>query len=141
MLPEVLECVRAENDYERVDLLTDLAPHLPPVFLGQALDCAKAIQHPSWRANALWGLEPYLPEVLLPEALNAVGLDNLLKKLNPSLLDFSDWQQLLNCLARLTRPQFLNHLPQLAPLIIELGGVEALRETVVAVEDVRRWWK
>ncbi|AOX04457.1 hypothetical protein BJP34_21915 [Moorena producens PAL-8-15-08-1] len=141
VLPEVLDCVRAEYDYERVDLLIDLAPHLPPVFLGQAFDCAKAIQHRSWRANALGGLEPYLPEVLLPEALNAVGLDNLLKKLNPSLVDFSDWQQLLNCLARLTRPQFVYHLPQLAPLIIELGGIEALRETVAAVEDVRRWWR
>ncbi|NEO69075.1 NB-ARC domain-containing protein [Moorena sp. SIO3H5] len=141
VLPEVLECVRAEYDYERVDLLIDLAPHLPPVFLGQALDCAKAIQNRSWRANALGGLEPYLPEVLLPEALNVVRLDNLLKKLNPSLVDFSDWQQLLNCLASLTRPQFLKHLPQLAPLIIELGGVEALRETVAAVEDVSRWWR
>ncbi|NEO77787.1 MAG: hypothetical protein F6J99_16705 [Moorea sp. SIO4G3] len=141
VLPEVLDCVRAEHEYERVDLLADLAPHLPPVFLGQAFDCAKAIKHPSWRANALGGLEPYLPEVLLPEALNAVGLDNLLKKLNPSLVDFSDWQQLLNCLARLTRPNFLYHLYQLAPLIIELGGIESLRETVAAVDDVRRWWK
>ena len=141
VLPEVLDCVRAEYDYERVDLLIDLAPHLPPVFLGQAFDCAKAIQHPSWRANALGGLKPYLPEVLLPQALNVVRLDNLLKKLNPSLVDFSDWQQILNCLASLTRPQFVYHLPEFAPLIIELGGVEALRETMAAVDDVRRWWK
>ncbi len=44
-------------------------------------------------------------------------------------------------LATLTRPKFLQNLPQLAPIIIQLGGIEALRETWKAVQDVSKWWK
>ncbi|OLT63407.1 hypothetical protein BJP37_20515 [Moorena bouillonii PNG] len=65
----------------------------------------------------------------------------MIKNLTPSSVDFPLWQQILNSLASLKRADFLKNLPQLAPLIIHLGGIEALRETVVAVEDVRRWWK
>ena len=124
MLPEALDCARGISDpcqeaYHRALALVALAPHLPDV-LPEALDCARAIGFEDFRAHPL---------------------HRLIENLTPSSVDFPDWQQLLNSLASLTRPHFLNALPQLAPLIMELGGVEALRETVAAVNDVSRWWR
>ncbi|NEO65973.1 MAG: hypothetical protein F6J98_38530, partial [Moorea sp. SIO4G2] len=120
VLPEALDCARGISDEKyRADALRALAPHLPEV-LPEALDCATGIGSESNRADAL---------------------HRLIKSLTPSSVDFPFWQQILDGLASLTRPNFLEALPQLAPLIIKFGGIEALRETVAAVEDVSRWWK
>uniref|UniRef100_A0A1D9GBR5 Uncharacterized protein n=1 Tax=Moorena producens (strain JHB) TaxID=1454205 RepID=A0A1D9GBR5_MOOP1 len=65
----------------------------------------------------------------------------MIENLTPSSVDFPLWQEILDSLASLTRPNFLEALPQLAPLITKFGGVEALGETMAAVEDVSGWWK
>ncbi|NEO18480.1 MAG: hypothetical protein F6K53_14480 [Moorea sp. SIO4A1] len=152
LLPQALDCARGlSNESDRARALVALAPHLPDVLLSQALDCARRIWHQEYRADALIALAPHLPDVL-SEALDcARGIDyesdrvnalqDLIKIFTPSSVDFPLWQQILDSLASLTRPYFLRALPQLAPLIIELGGIEALRETVAAVDDVSRWWK
>ena len=119
-LHQALDLARGiDHEYQRADALVALAPHLPDV-LHQALDCARGIGSESSRAYAL---------------------QKLIKTLTPSSVDFPFWEQILDGLASLTRPNFLKALPQLAPLIIKFGGIEALRETVAAVEDVSRWWK
>ncbi|MGK7915942.1 MAG: hypothetical protein AB4038_10405 [Prochloraceae cyanobacterium] len=86
----------------------------------ESLDAARAIESEYYRAEALQGL---------------------IKRLASSSLDFPLWQKTLHTLASLTRPEFLQNLPQLAPIIIQLGGIEALRETWKAVKDVSKWWK
>jgi len=152
LLPQVLDCVRALGNEEcRASALVALAPHLSDVLLPQALDCARGISDKLDRADALMGLASQFPEVL-PEALDGIrGVDDevyraevlkdLIKSFNTSSVYFYLWQKILDALTSLTRPYFLNNLPQLAPLIIKFGGVEALRETVAAVDDVSRWWK
>ena len=77
----------------------------------------------------------------LEEKDRANALHGLIESLTPSSVDCPLWQQILDSLASLTRSHFLEALPQLAPLIIKFGGIEALRETVAAVDDVSRWWK
>ncbi|WP_424095889.1 NB-ARC domain-containing protein [Moorena producens] len=153
LLPEALDCaIGLGYEPHRAEAVIALAPHLPDVLLPQALDCAIGISHESKGAYALEALAPHLPDVLLPKALDcargigseyrrAKVLQNLIKTLTPSSVDFPLWQQILDCLASLKRADFLKNFPQLAPLIIKFGGVEALRETVAAVDDVSRWWK
>ncbi|EGJ34304.1 MULTISPECIES: NB-ARC domain-containing protein [Moorena] len=152
VLPKALDCARGiKYEYHRAFALIALAPHLPDV-LPEALDCARGIEFEHHRAYALERLAPHLPDVLLPQALDcargieseyyrAFGLQHLIENLTPSSVDFPLWQEILDSLASLTRPNFLEALPQLAPLIIKFGGVEALRETMAAVEDVSGWWK
>ncbi|NEQ10400.1 MAG: hypothetical protein F6K37_32060 [Moorea sp. SIO4E2] len=152
LLHQALDYARGiDHEYHRVLALVALAPHLPEELLPQALDCARGIDHEYDRAKALVALAPHFRD-MLPEALDcARGLDheysrpdalqNLIKTLTPSSVDFPLWQQILDGLASLTRPHFLEALPELAPLIIKFGGIEALRETVAAVDDVSRWWK
>ncbi|NEQ66500.1 MAG: hypothetical protein F6K21_13530 [Symploca sp. SIO2D2] len=152
LLPEALEVARAIGDGRyRAKALRGLAPHFPEV-LPEALDAAIAIRHTPSRVEALVGLAPYLPQSLLSEALDAaraigneyhrtIALERLVENLTPSSVDYPLWQQILHTLASLTRPNFLEALPHLAPVIIKFGGVEALRETVKAVKDVSRWWK
>jgi hypothetical protein len=41
---------------------------------------------------------------------------------------------------RLTRADLLNNLGKLAPIIVTLGGSEAVAETYRAIQDVGRWW-
>jgi len=152
VLSEALEAARTIGDeYHRVKALKGLAPYLPEV-LPEALEAARNIGDEANRAIALQELAPNLPQSLLPEALEAVGaigdesnrlvaLQDFIERLTPLSIDDPLWQKILHTLAILTRPNFLEALPHLAPLIIKFGGVKALRETVKAVKDVSRWWK
>ena len=104
------------------------------------------------RAEALTGLAPYLPENLLPEALaiaKAGGNQDLraetLKALTAQLtfanVDLSFRQDVLQALRSLTRPNFLETVPNLVPLILHFGGEVALREVLQGIRDVCRWWQ
>ncbi|AOX01614.1 hypothetical protein BJP34_21160 [Moorena producens PAL-8-15-08-1] len=152
LLHQALDSARGIGyESHRARALIGLAPHLSEVLLHQALDSARGIGYESHRARALVGLAPHLPDVLL-QALDSAralefeydradALHRLIQRLTPSSVDFPFWQQTLDGLASLRRRNFLRALPQLAPLIIKFGGIEALRETVAAVDDVSRWWR
>jgi hypothetical protein len=99
----------------------------------------------------LTGLAPYLPEIL-PEALatareigdeyyRAKALQALTKVLTPANVDLSFWEKTFYALGTLTRPHFLETIPNLVPLILHFGGVVALREVHQAIREVSRWWK
>ncbi|NEO39320.1 MAG: hypothetical protein F6J90_24470 [Moorea sp. SIOASIH] len=154
VLPEALDCATGilHQYFLVLALVVKEDPHLPDLLLQQALDWARGISHEQYRTFALKALAPHLPQELLHQALDcargisdkkyrAHALQNLMKNLTPSSVDFPLWQQTLDSLASLTRPHFFEALPELAPLIIKFGGVEALRETVAAVDDVSWWWK
>jgi hypothetical protein len=59
------------RDSDRAQALAELAPHLPPDLLAQALETATAITDDDARAQALTGLAPHLPPDLLARALDA----------------------------------------------------------------------
>jgi hypothetical protein len=132
--------------------LTGLAPHLPENLLPEALATARGIGDESNRAKALTGLAPYLPENLLPEALatargigdesnRAKALQALTKVLTPANVNRALWENTLHALGTLTRPSFLDTIPNLVPLILHCGGLVALREVHQAIREVSRWWK
>ncbi|MGF1482607.1 MAG: hypothetical protein ACFB4I_24550 [Cyanophyceae cyanobacterium] len=151
LLPEALEVARGIGDeIFRARAIAGLALRLPEVF-SEALAAAREFKDESLRAVTLAELAPHLPEIV-PEALAAArgigdesyrarALQGLMESLSSSSVDFSFWQETLHVLATLNRPHFIDNLPQLAPLILNLGGVEALRNTVSALKDVSRWWK
>ncbi len=153
IVPEALEVVRAMRDeFNRARALQGLAPHLSENLLSEALEVVRAIGSESYRAEALQGLAPHLSENLLPEALEiarAIGsessraeaLQRLVTKLASISIDLLFLKKTFHALATLNRSHFLENLPQLAPLIVKFGGIEALREIPKAIMDVSRWWK
>jgi hypothetical protein len=153
LLPEALATAREIGDESnRAEALTGLAPYLPENLLPEALATAREIGDESNRAEALTGLAPYLPENLLPEALatareigdeyyRAKALQALTKVLTPANVDLSFWEKTFYALGTLTRPHFLETIPNLVPLILHFGGVVALREVHQAIREVSRWWK
>ena len=97
------------------------------------------------------GLAPHFPQ-LLPEALEvargigdeysrAEVLKALTATLTPANVDLSFWQDVLQALGSLTRPKFLETIPNLVPLILHFGGEVALREVYQSIRDVSRWWR
>ena len=48
--------------------------------------------------------------------------------------------ELFAILARRSRSEFLSDVRALAPLLSDVGGAEALRRSVTAIEDVSAWW-
>jgi len=56
--------------------------------------------------------------------------------LTPNHVDLSFWQDILHALGTLTRPHFLETVPDLVPLILHFGGEVALREVYQGIRDV-----
>ncbi len=152
LLPEALEIARGiGNEYDRAEALTGLAPYLPESLLPEALEVARGIGDEKDRARALTGLARHFPQ-LLPEALEVargIGseyhradvLKALTATLTPANVDLSFWQDVLQALGTLTRSNFLETIPNLAPLILHFGGEVALREVYQSIRDVSRWWR
>jgi hypothetical protein len=153
LLSEALEVARAiGHDIYRTVVLTELARHLPESLLPEALDFVRAIGDEQSRARVLQGLARQLSKVFLLEALDiaramgtqsnrARALQALTKVLTPANVDQSLWENTLQALGTLTRPCFLATIPNLVPLILHFGGIEALREVHQAIREVSRWWK
>ena len=151
LLSQALEAARAiPDEYYRALALGSIAPHLPETLLSQALEAARAIPDEWHRAQALLSIAPYLPEIL-PEALeasraiqseyyHAEAFSRLLPILKPFYFDFSFWKKSLNVLAYLTRKDLLFGISALNPVIITLGGKEALAATARAIQEVRQQW-
>lgn len=99
--------------------LAEIAPKM--LDPQKALELAKHIQNESWRARALAEIIPQLTEL-------------------PSSEIYAIWREILYVLSEQTRKDLLSDLPALAPVILALGGEEALLETASAIQDVGRWW-
>ncbi|MEH2393184.1 MAG: NB-ARC domain-containing protein [Nostoc sp.] len=153
LLLKALSAAKAiESKYYRALALSALADKLPEV-LPEALEAAKAIPDEILRVNALRALADKLPEVL-PEALAAAraiqdelnradALSALAESLSqmPSTELFPLWQDTLHELSLRTRPDLLQDIKALFPVIFALGGETATVEIARAIEDVGRWWK
>ena len=141
----------------RAEALAALAPHLEREALGEALAAARGIGDEDARAEALAALAPYLePEQraqALGEALAAargIGWEHAraraLAALAPHLAAlprahlYPLWAETLPILARRKRQNLLADLRALVPVLLALGGAEAVAETFRAIQDVGRWW-
>ncbi|MFN6493611.1 hypothetical protein [Nostoc sp. DedQUE03] len=143
---------------EKVEALAELVNYLPPnlkkLALSEALEAALAIQDEWSRAQALSALADKLPDVLLPQALEAAlaiqserfraqALSALASGLSqmPNAKLFPLWQNTLHELSVRTRPNLLQDIKALFPVIFALGGEAATAEVARAIVDVARWWK
>ena len=131
--------------------MTGLVPHLPEV-LPEALEAARGIGDGYHRARALIELAPHLPEYLLPKPLEiargiggeysrAEALQALTATLTPANVDLSFWENALRALGSLTRSNFLETIPNLAPLILHFGGVVALRAHIQQIKLKKSYFR
>jgi hypothetical protein len=123
---EALAAAQAIGDERRrAEALAALAPHLPPPqrqqILREALEASRAIGFQRQRASGLRALAPRLAE------------------LPPAML-YTLWSETLWVLTVRGRPDLLSDLRELSPVIVTLGGAEAVTETIRAIQDVQRWW-
>ncbi|MEA5602446.1 hypothetical protein, partial [Nostoc sp. UHCC 0252] len=93
-----------------------------PDVLPQALEAALAIRSEEYRAETLSALAPGLSQM-------------------PNAKLFPLWQDTLHELSIRTRPNLLQDIKVLFPVIFALGGEAATAEVARAIVDVARWWK
>jgi len=121
---DLLELAKRTEDVEsRAQAIAVAAGNLSEderrVALAEALEAAFAIQDEDARFRTLEALVPAL-----------LGL--------PSEILYSMWSA--NLRGTGPRPQTLMDLAALLPVVVQLGGAEAITELARAVHDVARWW-
>ena len=89
--------------------------------LKKALAAAREIQSEEHRAKTLSSLADKLSQIQ-----------------KTPLFDY--WRDTLNILSVHTRPNLLSDIKALTPVIFTLGGQQAVKDTVCAIQDVSRWW-
>ncbi|MCC5646213.1 CHAT domain-containing protein [Nostoc sp. CHAB 5824] len=123
VLPEALATIRLiKPEYIRIAALRAIAEKLPPELLPEAVAVSREIQDEGNRAKALTAL--------------TFGLSQM-----PSVELFSLWQDTLRQLSLRTRPDLLQDIEALFPVIFALGGQAATAEIARAIVDVGRWWR
>lgn len=139
------------------DLLTDAEAVDPEGFLvrslpSELLSGALAVSRQKMNARWLFALAPVLPVARWSEALAAaqqIGGPALRADLMarfPSFRDMSlpelhrEWTDTLNGLAKLSRPAFLRCLSALGPVLLTLGGTEAVGQALDAIRELADWW-
>ena len=139
-------------------MLTKLLPYLTGGLQtqasGEALSAARGLWHAEWRrAEVLVDLIPYAPKELPQEAMADVRLtrhgqfrEKLLASLLPHLVVLDHeilyplWQETLPNMTDAGRQSLLADLSIMIPVMIHLGGEEAIVESYRAIQDVGRWW-
>ena len=148
----------------RARALSGVAPHLPEELeagvAAEALAAARGITDEGWRAGALGGVAPHLPEELQGKAIREAFLAMVRGRRrvtdrgrSPYAEIVSVWQTLglweiggevwpatLHSIACNRRDLLLQDTGALAPLVVHLGGVDAIVKTFRAICDVSRWW-
>ena len=158
---EALAAARGITDEgARARVLSGLAEHLPEALKAEALAAARGITAEYARARALSGVAPHLPEELRGEAMREVFLamargcrQVTYRGGSPYTEIVSVWQTLglweigrevwpatLHGIACNRRDQLLQNMGALAPLVVHLGGTDAIVKTFRAICDVSRWW-
>ena len=146
----------AENKTVESLMLILLAKQLPEpikgIMLHHAQVTAQYIEDKSVQAETLSRLAPQLVEPLLKDVfLNIVqtveyGRIQAFENLVPFLLRISKydlyllWTTALHTLSLRGRADILKDICILTPIIFELGGIESVAETDLAIQDTGRWW-
>jgi hypothetical protein len=156
---EAIEHVQEiESMYWRARALMDMAPYLAdPVkssVVREALEVAQRVVPKCSGRRLLADLAPKGVELGCPEVVLVVVQEikdaelraETLTAMVPQLTKLSHdklyclWQEALLVLASRTRGSLLSDLQALAPIILALGGKEAVAEISCAIQDVGRWW-
>ncbi len=160
-----------QDEKHRTNVLNALAEKLPKNLLSEVLAVTRSIQDENYCAEALSALtaaqviqvQKYctfsglndLPTELWSEGCKAViqNIDcgktrnEFLNAMVMRLLEmpvnqlFPLWGNILDSLSFHTRPNFLQDIKALFPVIFALGGETATAEIACAIVDVGRWWK
>ncbi|RQH11603.1 hypothetical protein D4Z78_26660 [Okeania hirsuta] len=153
LLPEALAAARQIHfEISRAEVFRALADKFPEL-LPEALAAVRQIQSEGYRAPMLSALGDKFPEIL-PEALATArqiqdeyhrpkvlsALANKLSQMQKTQL-YTLWQNTLHTLSLRTRPDLLSDITALTTVIFSLGGEEAIKNIVIAIQDVSRWWR
>jgi hypothetical protein len=125
---ESLVALPAIGGLTRDCLLGRLAPYLPESLLLEALAAARMIK---WGSMVRRLVLPSLARRLITLSHSTLTSLWLARQGEDNLLHFS---------AHRSRPEFLSDLRDLTPVIVTLGGKEAIVEIFRAIQDVGRWW-
>jgi hypothetical protein len=145
------------NKSARTRALSALAPYLSSDLLCAAFAAIRDIEDESVRADTLCALAlhllPDLQSQALHDALAAIrdisdeyARTAALGTLAPRLIQiprqdlYPMWQETLPVLARRTRRDLLTDLRALVPVIVALGGSDAITATFRAIQDVATQW-
>ena len=133
------------DEGQRARALAALAPRLPPERLSEALAALAPRLPPERQEQALHEALAAAREIRDEDA-RARACARALASMASHLAAFPRpalyplWDETLRALARRTRRDLLADLRALMPLILRLGGPQAIAETFRAVRDVARWW-
>lgn len=158
LLKDALEVARKINfKWHKLKVMKVLTQHQPDL-IEEALATARTIQMEEGQAEALVELAPYLPDTIkgevlgetlaivqtIPDKQSRTEMLNILApyiaEVNPVTL-YSLWFSTLHTLARRSRKDLLADFGALTPVIVSLGGGEALEEIACAIQDIGRWWQ
>ena len=142
---------RTQGFSYRAQAIADLAEHLPPELLPEALEVTRQIQDQSYRARALGGLAEHLPPELLHEAIALIfafedryycgkAWSGALPRLEETFPDFSRFHDVLETLAYQPRGQIIGLVPHLIPTVTRLGGEDAIDGYLAVMREVCQQW-
>ena len=144
---------RIQDPNKRALILTGLVPMLPPLLVEDALAYLNDFSDEKTRVKVIVGLAPSISAenlhtfLVIVRGINdknlrvqalAAAVQNWL--LIPKPQSLSLWKETILDLSNQSRPDLLSDLQPLAPLIYDLGGIGAIKETLQAIRDVVRWW-
>jgi hypothetical protein len=138
----------------RNQALVQLAVYLVQAgYLAEALEAVRGIWGERSQGQALVKLGSYLTGPQWPAVLDEVLRLNeaqfrlqTLEQLAPHLAKrplnelYPLWNELLRRVASRTRPSLLASLPALAPVLVALGGPEAVAEQALLIVEVGEWF-
>jgi hypothetical protein len=149
---------RIEDDRDRAELLTFLAPYLTPALLRRALKVARWIDNPSYNVIAIGGLAPQLKGKRRWQLLsNAVEYARAVENLSSQVVTERDsadylkdaryedwWRQVyrdaLRSAARRNRRSTLDLIPELCATATSLAGNRIVEDSLEAARLVQYWW-
>ena len=129
---EALAAARGITDrWVRAEALSEVAPHLPQELQGQAVREAFLAMARGRRQIFLIGPSSYTPYTKIVLVWQMLGLWEIGREA---------WPATLHGIACNRRGQLLQDVGALAPLVVHLGGMDAIVKTFRAICDVSRWW-
>ena len=155
-LEEALSAANEEENDARRHIpphwLRDMIPSLPESLIGEVIDIISNMFDQNDQAEMLAPLALHVPESWLPRLIELVQLQDdglrewVLQKLAlaltklPSANIYALWRELLHFSAKRSRQSLLMDLTALAPIILVIGGTEAIEKISNAISEVGSWW-
>lgn len=148
---------RIADHAKRVETVSALAEHFPRSqrerAIEEAFDLAQNIYRVNERTQAYWAIAPQLSlpqwSKVLTDAQEVEEFSDAVEMLRtlahsrgqfPGAGLYEVWEAIFSWLRSRSRAELLLGLGALSPVMVALGGPEAVVDTARAVQDVGRWW-